>query len=190
MKPRRAALVTPPSDYRHHSTIDLKDRSANVVVQLLFLALAAAFAGAALLFDVVPEGEWGTGLSLAAIIAAGLAYVWVHEATHGLLLTALTGERSRYAVRLPYLTAGNDAFVSRRNYLLVTLGPLVLWGVVLLVLLVSAPDEAFLTLYVLCALNVAGSAGDAYLAAAVVRAPAAALVRDDGNETTILVPRS
>ena len=91
-------------------------------------------------------------------------------------------------MRLPYLTTGNNAFVSRRAFLLSALGPLVLWGAVFLAAFALMPTDAFFTLHILSALNVAGSAGDLYQTARVLRLPAAALIRDDGRTTTVLVP--
>jgi len=69
----------------------------------------------------------------------------------------------------------------------VALGPLLLWGVVLLGPLAVVPADARLTVYILCALNVAGSAGDLYQAWLAARLPGNAVLRDDGNETTVMV---
>ncbi|WP_407342131.1 DUF3267 domain-containing protein [Pengzhenrongella phosphoraccumulans] len=100
--------------------------------------------------------------SIAVTLVACVLYMWAHEATHGLLLTALSGQRSHYALRLPYLTTGNDAFVGRGAFFVVALGPLVLWGVVLLGLFMMVPADAHLTVYILGVLNLAGSGGDLF----------------------------
>ncbi|WP_206673667.1 DUF3267 domain-containing protein [Pseudactinotalea terrae] len=170
-------------------TLDLKeDRRAAGRVQVIFASIAAGFVAAAVLLDLPLESGWSTVTILAVTLVACVTYMWLHEATHGLLITALSGARSHYAVRLPYLTTGNQAFVSRRAFVVAALGPLALWGMVLLAAFTVAPSDAFLTLYVLSALNVAGSAGDLYQAAQVRRLPGTALIRDDGSTTTVLVP--
>jgi len=175
--------------YRHLTTLDLKaDKQAARVVQLLFVVIAGAFAVAALLLDLPLASGWGRGVSVVVTLVACLLYMWAHEATHGVLLTAFSGHRSRYALRLPYLTTGNDAFVGRGVFLVVALGPLVLWGVVLLGLFVVMPSDAHLTVYILSALNLAGSAGDLFQAWWVARLPADAKLRDNGNQTTVMVP--
>ena len=183
------SLIAPPATYRYAGTIDLKrDRRAAVVVQVVFAVVTAGFVGAAVLLDIPLRGRWPSGVVVAVTLATCLVYTWLHEATHGLLLTVLSGARSRYAVRLPYLTCGNDAFVSRRAFLAIALGPLVLWGALLAALLAVAPADLHLTLYVLTGLNVAGSAGDLYQARVAADLPRNALLRDDGRMTTILVP--
>ncbi|MFC5043376.1 DUF3267 domain-containing protein [Ornithinimicrobium kibberense] len=112
----------------------------------------------------------------------------LHELTHAGLLWALTGTRPTVGVRLPYLVTGSQALLPRRTATTVALGPLVLWGLVLLGLLAVVPDEMFLTVYVLAGLNLAGSAGDLLQAWRVGRLPSAALVRDDGRRTTVHLP--
>lgn len=177
----------PPRLTDRLTTLDLKDKKAARVVQLLFVLGALAFAAAAILLDLQLASGWGTGVSIVVSVVACLSYMWAHEATHGVLLTAFSGQPSRYAVRFPYLTTGNDAFVSRRAFVVIALGPLLLWGVVLLGLVAVVPADARLTVYILCALNVAGSAGDLYQVWLAARLPGDALLRDDGNETTVMV---
>ena len=109
----------------------------------------------------------------------------LHELTHAGLLWALTGTRPTVGVRLPYLVTGSQALLSRRTALTVALGPLVLWGLVLLGLLAVVPADLFLTVYVLVGLNLAGSAGDLLQAWRIARLPSSALVRDDGRRTTV-----
>jgi hypothetical protein len=175
--------------HRHLKTLDLKeDKQAALVVQLLFVVIAGAFGAAALLLDLRLASGWETWLTVVVTMVACLVYMWAHEATHGVLLTAFSGHRSRYALRLPYLTTGNDAFVGRGVFLIVALGPLVLWGVLLLGLFFVVPADTRLTVYILSALNVAGSAGDLFQAWWVTRLPAGAKLRDNGNQTTVMVP--
>ncbi|WP_225754645.1 DUF3267 domain-containing protein [Actinotalea sp. Marseille-Q4924] len=183
-----APILAPAAPYRYARTIDLKaDRRAAVGVNVAFAVVAAGFVGAALLLDVPVRGTWPPALVVAVTLVACLAYMWAHEATHGVLLTVFSGAPSRYALRPPYLTCGNDAFVGRGAFLAVALGPLVLWGAVLAFLSAVAPPDLALTVYVLTALNLAGSAGDLYQARVALALPVHALLRDDGTVTTILV---
>jgi hypothetical protein len=55
----------------------------------------------------------------------------------------------------------------------------VLWGAVFLAAFAVTPSDAFLTLYILSALNAAGSAGDLYQAARTTQLPVTALIWDD-----------
>ncbi|WP_088283535.1 DUF3267 domain-containing protein [Kineosporia sp. A_224] len=189
MAARAEPLPPRLAGHRHLATWDLKhDRRAALAVQLIFLFVAVGFVAAALLLDLPLDSGWGTIASTVVTLASCLVYMWLHEATHGVLLTVFSGTRSHYALRLPYLTTGNDAFVGRRAFLVVALGPVALWGVVLLGLFAVVPAAANLTVYILSALNVAGSAGDFYQAFRVARLPSLAKLRDNGVETTVLIP--
>lgn len=173
--------ITPEQD-----SYDLKaDAAAARAVQLLSLLLAAAFVAAAFLLDLPLASGWATTMTVAVTLGASVLYMLLHETTHGVLLTAFSGQRSRYALRFPYLTTGNDAFVGRSAFLAVALGPLIIWGVVLLGLFAVLPADFHLTLYILSGLNVAGSAGDLYQAWRVAKLPATATIRDNGARTTI-----
>ncbi|WP_143780586.1 DUF3267 domain-containing protein [Ornithinimicrobium sp. CNJ-824] len=149
---------------------------------------AAGMVGLALLLDLPVDSAWGPWTVALVTVLACLAYMALHELTHAGLLWALTGTRPTVGVRLPYLVTGSQALLSRRTATTVALGPLVLWGLVLLGLLAVVPDQVFLTGYVLAGLNLAGSAGDLLQAWRVGRLPSSALVRDDGRRTTVHLP--
>ena len=106
-----------------------------------------------------------------------------------LFVVALAFTAAAFLLEVP-LGSGwrNEAFVGRESFLVVALGPLVLWGVVLLGLFAVVPADAYLTGYILSALNAAGSAGDLYQAWLVARLPPHAKLRDNGTETTVMVP--
>ncbi|WP_211219896.1 DUF3267 domain-containing protein [Glaciibacter superstes] len=82
----------------------------------------------------------------------------VHEATHGVVLQTLTTVKHSYAVRFPFLTTGNHAYLTRRSAIVVALAPAVIWGILLVAALLALPQDYLLTAYILLALNFAGSA--------------------------------
>lgn len=181
--------MSPPDGYQVASTLDLKeDRQAARTVQAGFGAGIALMVGAAFVLDLPTDSSWSVAVVALVTLVACLAYMVLHELTHGAVLWALTGVRPSYAVRLPYLSTGSPAFLSRRVLVVVALAPLVLWGAVLLALLPVVPQDLFLTVYVVLGLNLAGSAGDVLEAWVVSRLPGAALVRDDGSTTTVYLP--
>lgn len=189
MSAPRTAPTDVPAGYRLHATLDLKeDPRAAAVIQVGFASAVAALIAVALLLDLPFDGSWHPAVVAAITAAACVAYMVVHEATHGTALWWLTKVRPTFAVRLPYLVTGSPALISRRQAIAIALAPVVLWGLVLLTLLRDLPAELFLTVYVVLVLNVAGSAGDALQAYAFARLPADALIRDDGRVTTVYLP--
>lgn len=178
-----------PANYRLQSTLDLKeDKGAATTIKVAFGLAVAAMIVAALVLDLPFQSTLSTGVSVSITVVACLAYMVVHELTHAALLWWLTHERPTIGVRFPYLITGSQAVLTRVEAVVVALTPLVLYTLVLLSLLRSLPSEVFLTVYVVLVLNVAGSAGDVLQARAFLRLPPVALIRDDGEETSVFLP--
>ncbi len=187
----RPRVIDPPDSYRLQSTLDLKEnKRAATTISVGFALAVAAMIVLALVLDLPFESAMSTGVSTAVTVAACVLYMIVHELTHAVALWWLGQSRPTVAVRLPYLTTGSQALLTRRKAVVVALAPLVLYTLVLLDLLRTLPSDFFLTVYVVLVLNVAGSAGDVVQAHAILRLPHAALVRDDGSETTVYLPAS
>ncbi|MGC0249836.1 DUF3267 domain-containing protein [Pseudactinotalea sp. Z1748] len=142
----------------------------------------------ALVLDLPFESAFNAGVLTAITVAACLAYIVAHELTHAVLHWWLTREPPTVAVRFPYLVTGSQAVLTRSTAVVVALTPLVLYTLVLLDLLRTLPTSFFLTIYVVLVLNVAGSVGDVLQAHAFVKLPPAALIRDDGEETSVFLP--
>ncbi|WP_380166288.1 DUF3267 domain-containing protein [Jannaschia sp. R86511] len=178
----------PPPGLLAHRTTDLKHGRSAVAVQVVFAVVAAAAVGLALTSDLPLAGGWGAVTTWLVTLALCGVYMVLHELTHGAALRLLSDSGASFSVRFPYLSTGSDACLTKARFVAVALAPMVVCGAVLLVALLTVPAAWFLTLYVLTALNLAGSAGDLVQVATVARIPAGALVRDDGSETTVYLP--
>ncbi|MGJ7441738.1 DUF3267 domain-containing protein [Aquipuribacter sp. MA13-6] len=179
--------AVPPSGYRLHRSLDLRRGRAAVATQAVFLLVVGVMVGVAAVADLSFATGWGTAMTWVVTLVACGVYMVLHELTHGAALRLLSDSGPSFAVRFPYLSTGSDAYLSRSTYIRVALAPAVVWGLVLLVAILLAPADWFLTLYVLTVLNLAGSAGDVVLVRAVLGVPQDALVRDDGRRTTVWV---
>lgn len=180
-----------PGEYRIHRTVDLgKDRKFAFAVQGIFAVVAGVAIAAVPLLDLPLTSGWSSIVTVAVTLLACLVYLAVHEATHGVVLRLLTRVRPTYAVRFPFVTTGNHAYLTRRDAVLVALAPSIVWGLALLAAVFTLPADYRLTAYVLTALNFAGSAGDYVEIFLVTRQPPTALVRDDGDKVHIFVPKS
>jgi hypothetical protein len=178
-----------PRTYREHRTIDFKkDKKFTVAVQGLFVLIALVAVGVAVLLELPLETDWRPILTIPATLFACLLYMAAHEATHGVVLQLITKVRPSYAVRFPFLTTGNHAYLTRRSAVVVALAPSVIWGIVLVAALLTLPGDFLLTAYVLLALNFAGSAGDFVEVYVVSGQRPDALVQDDGGKLRIFVP--
>lgn len=175
--------------YRLHSMLDLKeDRRAATTIQAAFALTVVAMVLAAWVLELPLDSTLNVGVTTALTVGACLAYMALHELTHALALWVLTRERPTVAVRLPYLVTGSEALLTRGTAVIVALTPVVLHTSALLGLLATLPSDYFLTTYVVLGLNLAGSAGDVLQARAFLRLPSAALIRDDGQTTSVFLP--
>lgn len=178
-----------PPHYRPHRTVNLKkDGKFPAAVQGIFVMVALLAVSAALLLGLPLGSGWSPLVTVPVTLLACLAYMAAHEATHGVVLQLLTRVRPTYAVRFPFLTTGNRAYLTRRTAVVVALAPCIVWGGVLLAALLTVPADYRITMYVLLALNFAGSAGDYVEVYVVSRQQPDALVQDDGDNINVFVP--
>ncbi|RAX47765.1 DUF3267 domain-containing protein [Arthrobacter sp. AQ5-05] len=184
--PRDPAVL--PDAYREYRTVDLKDKKFTVAVQIIFGVVVLVAVGVALLLGLPLRSSWSPILTIPVTLAACLIYMAAHEATHGVVLQALTKVKPSYALRFPFLTTGSRAYLTRRSAVIIAIAPAVIWGLVLLAALLTLPQDFLLTTYILLALNFAGSAGDLVEVYVVSRQPSDALVQDDGNKVLVFVP--
>ncbi|GAA2570117.1 DUF3267 domain-containing protein [Pseudonocardia hydrocarbonoxydans] len=154
---------------------------------MVVAVVAAVMVGLGFLLDLPPTG-WDGWTTAAATALACLLYMAVHELTHGAFLWMLSGVRPTVALRVPYLVTGSRAYLDRRAFVVVALAPVVLWGAVLMVLLLTVAPQFLLTVYVVTALNFASSAGDYYQACVVARLPRSVVIQDDGTTTRVFLP--
>ena len=118
-----------------------------------------------------------------------LAYIPLHELTHGLFMHALSGAKPKYGLKLCYAYAGSSVFFDRRSHGLIALAPLVLWGIVLFVLERTLPVHWFWLIYFIQITNVSGSMGDVYCALHLARLPRKILIQDSGVRMRVFAPR-
>jgi hypothetical protein len=180
-----------PSGYRQSRTVDLKrDRTFAIAIQVIFIVTAASAVLIALSFRDYLGSEWSPFLSIPVILVAALAYMAAHEATHGVMLHLLTRVKPTYRLRFPFLTTGNHAYLTRQSAVIVALTPVVVWGALLAATLLVVPADYRVLVYVVLALNFAGSSGDVVETWVVARLPREAVVKDDGHLVRIFLPQT
>lgn len=176
-----------PADHHLHRSINIQQdhrvriQTSSAVIALLAVAVVP-------LFDLPIRSGWPPGTLIAVIVLGVLLYFLVHEATHGVVAQLLTGRRSSYSFRFPFLRTGNTGILHRGALATVALAPVVFWGALFLIALFTVPMDFRMLCYVLLVLNIAGSTGDFVEAAIALRQPEGALLRDTGAELEIFLP--
>ncbi len=165
--------------------------AVNLLSLLLFIAAGYVFGGLAVSLGHLPESmvfNTGTFLLLLAGVILTLA---LHELAHALPMR-LSGARPVFGFlprQLLLTTSAPGHVFSRGQYLLTLLAPLIGFSLISLALLLLLAGSAWPALVAFCAaLNVAGAAGDLWLAAVVLRSPARAYFLDERDGVHIFVP--
>lgn len=185
-----ANSIVLPENFEERGTLDLKkDKKASLAIQLLFGSLVVLMVVLARWLEFPIDSTWSTARSILATVGMGIAYVIVHELTHGVAIRVLSGVRAEYFFRFPFVCTGSKAFFNKTSFIVISLTPVVLWGIVLVILLLVLPPDYFLSIYILIGLNFAGAAGDYVQAYVVSKLPPSALIQDDGKQSRVFLAR-
>lgn len=189
-----SATQTLPDGYRQTDEINLsKNKGLSILLSLgaviLFipcLMLLGWFLGWAR-----PELTTGTFtfmldlVKLFSFFVSVVLMLLVHEAIHGFFFWVFTHSKPVFALRPLYAyAAAPDWYIPARQYLIVALAPLLLIDIIGLLAMLAAPAGWVLILAFLVALNTAGSIGDMYIVARLVRLSSGSLAKDAGDSVS------
>ncbi len=179
-----------PKGYRYAGTMDFTRNKKQVVALLkVGVALTAipAVLGVAVSFlrpqVMVFARDWRMWLWMALML---IAYIPLHELTHGAVMYALSDVPPTYGFKLPYAWAGSTVWFDRRSHVITALAPVVLWGVILQILIFALPEKWFWPLWIIQISNLSGSAGDIYCAWALLKMDGDLLIQDTGVRMRIV----
>jgi len=181
---------TLPRGYRYAGTMDFM-RNRKQVRQMLILSVALLILPVAFGLLAVPVGPSWTLMASRwwawpALGIALIAYIPLHELTHGAVMFALSGMPPKYGLKLPYAYAGSTVWFDRRSHVLTALAPVVLWGIALEVAIARLPSPWFWPLWIVQISNLSGSAGDIYCVWVLMRMKGDVLIQDTGVRMRIV----
>lgn len=187
--------VTLPEDYRILRHIDLqKDKKLFFLINgssFLILILAVGIGNQLIPFRTFYSMEKGIVLHFIRLIVTmgGIVlYFILHELVHGIFIKHYSGLPPKYGFKLSFAYAGSSAYFNKQSYLVITLAPLVIWGIFLTVTLIFVPVYWFWTVYILQICNASGAAGDLYMTWLITSLPEDILVLDSGISMMIYAP--
>lgn len=187
---------TLPREYREAEQIDLQKNKKTLIlvnVSAVLVAVVMTVIGlfivpVTVFFDV--ESPKPTVLRILAMLGGTFVYLVLHEAVHGIFMRAFCREeKPSFGFTGIYAYAASRAYFNRRDYLIIGLAPIVIWGAVLLALAFLVPREWFWVVYFIQIMNVAGAAGDVYVSIRMLKRPDTMLVQDDGVAMRIYLPK-
>lgn len=177
-----------PENYKEIKRIDLKkDKKVFLLINLGALLIMAAMILIANkliplsdLFNKIVKNNNGEIFILWLLLLAVILYTIAHEATHGFFMKRFSGIKPKYGITSTYAYAGSDAFFNKRQYIFITLSPVVILGLILLLLNLVAPIEWFWFIYFIQVSNISGAAGDLYVTYLMTKMPVDTLTQDSG----------
>ncbi len=188
-----------PENYTdiHHIQFQYdKNKKSAICVYLIAALITLLMAGVMSL--IVPmssllsseNGTVGLLLRLLALIPMILLYVLLHEAIHGIVMKLLGCQKLNYVFSGLYISAGCHEFFTKWAYLLIDLAPVVLLGAVLNLFCVLVPYSWYWIFYLLQILNIAGAAGDYFIAYRLLTFDDSILVCDAGTHVIVYAPKA
>ena len=181
---------TLPSGYRHAGVMDfvrnrkllLTVNGAGIAISVIMVVLGLLFVPINTALDLIRE-RWYVPLILAFLY---MAYICLHELTHGVFMHIMSGVKPNYGFKLCYAYAGSSVWFDRKSHIIIALAPLIIWGIILQVLCMALPAGWFWIFWLIQISNVSGSAGDIYCSIYLARFPGDILIQDTGTRMRIV----
>lgn len=176
-----------PQGYKEVYCIDAKKTSVGVIMNLIAFGIALVLiVGIFFLKFELPfelEMSMDTALALFALCLSLIAYMVVHELTHGLLYKVMTRQKLRFGLTLTVAYCGlKEGYVNKKTCLLAVLAPLVMHSIWMILLIIFLPANIWaLMVIALFAIHFAGCVGDIWVAFMLIfRLNSTVLTCDDG----------
>lgn len=172
-----------PQSYAQKDYVNLSARAANGISFLLcvgLLALGWQWRGFDALRALQRAGIAYYALFALALIVALLAFSWLHQLTHALLLRLCTGVSPLYARKGVRLFVGTSAYLCRRDAMLVLLLPALVWTAIGAAVCALTDGLWFWLVMTSLLANLGSAAEDVYYAVCTLRAPKNALIQYRG----------
>lgn len=180
-----------PKSYVNMETLDLaEDRRLRLIIygSALGGALILALIGHLLvpvtyLFAVA--GIWAMIFRMVLIVLGIAAYCLLHEYVHSLFIKLMTGYWGKVVFSGWHAHCECSEYFTVKGYLLSTFAPVVLLGLLLTLILVLVPEKLFWPVYIIQIINLAGSAGEYYVAYKLLKRKQNVLIIDEEDWLTI-----
>ncbi len=185
-----------PEHYRECYALDLEKNKKSALYINLFGGMITLIMAVVMnfLLPISSLFERNTGVGgllvrLLVLLVLLTVYIVLHELTHGITMKILGCQKVTYGFSGIYAYAGSEEFFSKNAYLAVALAPVFLWGIVISAICMLVPTSWFWIFYIIQIANIAGAAGDYYVAFHFFFLPEDILIYDTGTAMTVYSPR-
>ena len=155
-----------------------------VIIAVLLLFPMLFLVPISSLFDI-DKGLGNYVIRFTALIVLMIAYMLLHEITHGIAMKICGTKKVKYGFTGLYAFAGSNDYYNKKSYIFIALAPIVLWGLVIAIINPFVPLEWFWVVYFLQIINISGAAGDLFVTIKFSGFPKDILIRDYGVGMTV-----
>lgn len=161
-----------PQGFTESYCINAKKTSVGVILNVVALLIAVVIIAVCYLakfglkfYDIYEENPLKLLLVMLVFIVSMIAYLIVHELTHGAAYKLLTKQKLRFGLTLTVAYCGlKEGYVNKKTSLIATLAPFVLHSIWMIVAICLVPAGIWsLMLIVLFALHFGGCIGDLWV---------------------------
>lgn len=189
---KQRAFLTLPENYRPIRVVDLqKNKKEMLLVNGIALLIGVLMAvpvhfavSIGTLFDM-SEGLIPYAIRFVVLLAGMVAYIFLHEAVHGVTMKLFGCKKVRYGFTGMYAFAGCDEYFDKFSYLVIALAPVAVWAAVLGIIQDFVPLSWFWVVYLIQITNISGAAGDIYVFCLFSTLPKDIRVKDVGTSMTV-----
>ncbi len=186
---------TLPEGYKAILAVDLEKNkkcafgihAASILITLVMVVGMNFLTPISTLFEK-SMGAGGLILRLVVLALLFIAYIVLHELTHGVTMKLLGCKKVTYGFSGLYAFAGCREFFTKKAYITVALAPVVLWGIVLTIASYLVSASWFWIIYIVQITNISGAVGDFYVTFRFLGLHEDALIYDKGTEITVFAP--
>ena len=174
-----------PENYREILQVDLqKNKKQMLIVNGIALVITVIMMVLGCL--LVPFWSiYKNPLQLIVMVVGLIAYILLHELVHGICMKHYSGQKPFYGFTGLYAYAGSDCYFCRKDYIIIALAPVVVWGFVLLLLNLLLQETFFWAIYLIQMMNISGAGGDFYVSWKFSKLPEDILIKDIGVSMTV-----
>ncbi len=123
-------------------------------------------------------------IKMAVLALSEYLYIILHEAIHGIFIRIISGKWGKFGFKSVYAYASCDTYLGKKEYIIIALAPIVIFGILLGVMSVLVSAEWFWVVYLVQITNISGAVGDVYVTYTITRLPKDTLIFDTGLEMT------
>jgi hypothetical protein len=116
------------------------------------------------------------------ILLSIMPFVILHEMIHGILMYLFSKVRPHFGIGLSYAYAGSKAYFKKTPYIIISLAPVVIIGIIFIIANFLVSKSWFWVVYFIQILNLSGAAGDIFVTTSIIKLPADVLTIDSGTE--------